>query len=79
MNFVLQPWQLLLAIQAVGVPQVGGLPHGYARVAQARSRTSQPALVVVILPADKVFGTHNHQWIVKNAQQGITPERHKPL
>jgi hypothetical protein len=24
MNFVLQPWQLLLAIRAVGVPQVGG-------------------------------------------------------
>ena len=24
MNFVLQPWQLLLAIRAVGVTQVGG-------------------------------------------------------
>jgi hypothetical protein len=24
MNFVLQPWQLLLAIRAVGVPQVSG-------------------------------------------------------
>src|SRR5450631_4946699 len=24
MNFVLQPWQLLIAIRAVGVPQVGG-------------------------------------------------------
>jgi hypothetical protein len=33
MNFVLQPWQLLLAILAVGVPQVGGLPHRYTRVA----------------------------------------------
>jgi hypothetical protein len=33
MNFVLQPWQLLLAIRAVGVPQVGGLHHRYARVA----------------------------------------------
>jgi hypothetical protein len=35
MNFVLQPWQLLLAICAVGVPQVGGLPHRYTRVAKA--------------------------------------------
>jgi hypothetical protein len=33
MNFVLQPWQLLLAIQAVGVSQVGELPHRYTRVA----------------------------------------------
>jgi len=33
MNFVLQPWQLLLAIRAVGVPQVGGLPYRYTRVA----------------------------------------------
>jgi len=33
MNFVLQPWQLLLAILAVGVPQVGGLDHRYTRVA----------------------------------------------
>jgi hypothetical protein len=33
MNFVLQPWQLLLAILAVGVPQVGGLHHRYIRVA----------------------------------------------
>jgi hypothetical protein len=33
MNFVIQPWQLLLAIRAVGVAQVGELPHGYARVA----------------------------------------------
>jgi hypothetical protein len=33
MNFVLQPWQLLLAILAVGVTQVGGLSHRYTRVA----------------------------------------------
>jgi hypothetical protein len=33
MNFVLQPWQLLLAILAVSIPQVGGLPHRYTRVA----------------------------------------------
>jgi hypothetical protein len=33
MNFVLQPWQLLLAICAVGVPYFGGLPHRYTRVA----------------------------------------------
>ena len=33
MNFFLQPWQLLLAILAVGVPQVGGLDNRYARVA----------------------------------------------
>jgi hypothetical protein len=33
MNFVLQRWQLLLAIRAVGVTQVGGLPHRYTRVA----------------------------------------------
>jgi hypothetical protein len=33
MNFVLQPWQLLIAIRAVGVAQVGGLPHRYIRVA----------------------------------------------
>jgi hypothetical protein len=33
MNFVLQPWQLLLAILAVGVAKVGGLPHRYTRVA----------------------------------------------
>jgi hypothetical protein len=33
MNFVLQPWQLLLALRAVGVPQVGELPHRYMRVA----------------------------------------------
>jgi hypothetical protein len=32
MNFVLQPWQLLLAILAAGVSQVGGLPHRYIRV-----------------------------------------------
>jgi hypothetical protein len=33
MNFVLQPWQLLLAIRAVGVPQAGEFPHRYTRVA----------------------------------------------
>jgi hypothetical protein len=33
MNFVLQPWQLLLAIRTLGVPQVGGLHHRYTRVA----------------------------------------------
>jgi hypothetical protein len=33
MNFVLQPWQLLIAIRAGGVPQVGGLHHRYTRVA----------------------------------------------
>jgi hypothetical protein len=33
MNFVLQPGQLLIAIRAVGVPQVGGLRHRYTRVA----------------------------------------------
>jgi hypothetical protein len=33
MNFVLQPWQLLLAILVLGVTQVGGLPHRYTRVA----------------------------------------------
>jgi hypothetical protein len=33
MNLVLQPSQLLLAIRAVGVSQVGGLPHRYTRVA----------------------------------------------
>jgi hypothetical protein len=33
MNFVLQPWQLLLAILAVSVPEVGGLRHRYSRVA----------------------------------------------
>jgi hypothetical protein len=33
MNFVLQPWQLLLAIRAVAIPQFGGLPHRYTRVA----------------------------------------------
>jgi hypothetical protein len=33
MNFVLQPWQLLPAIRAVRVAQVGGLPHRYMRVA----------------------------------------------
>jgi hypothetical protein len=33
MNFVLQPWQLLLAVRAVGVTHVGGLPHRYTRVA----------------------------------------------
>jgi hypothetical protein len=33
MNFVLLPWQLLLAIREVGVPQVGELPHRYTRVA----------------------------------------------
>jgi len=33
MNFVLQPWQLLLAICAVDVPQVGELAHRYIRVA----------------------------------------------
>jgi hypothetical protein len=33
MNFVLQPWQLLLAICAVGVAKVGGLHHRYTRVA----------------------------------------------
>jgi hypothetical protein len=33
MNFVLQPWQLLLAIRAVGVAQVGELPHRHMRVA----------------------------------------------
>jgi hypothetical protein len=34
------------------------LRHRYTRVARARSRTSQPALGVLILPADEVFGTH---------------------
>jgi hypothetical protein len=33
MNFVLQHWQLLIAILAAGLPQVGGLPHRYTRVA----------------------------------------------
>jgi hypothetical protein len=33
MNFVLQPWQLLIAIRVLGVPQVGELPHRYTRVA----------------------------------------------
>jgi hypothetical protein len=33
MNFVLKPWQLLFAIWAVGVAQVGEFPHRYARVA----------------------------------------------
>ena len=33
MNFVLQAWQLLLALRAVGVSQVGGLSHRYTRVA----------------------------------------------
>jgi hypothetical protein len=33
MNFVLQPWQLLLAIPAAGVPQIGRLHHPYTRVA----------------------------------------------
>jgi hypothetical protein len=33
MNIAVQPWQLLLAIRAVGVTQVGGLPHRYTRVA----------------------------------------------
>jgi hypothetical protein len=33
MNFVLQPWQLLIAICAVCVAQVGGLHHRYTRVA----------------------------------------------
>jgi hypothetical protein len=33
MNFILQPWQPLLAIRAVGVPLVGELPHRYTRVA----------------------------------------------
>jgi hypothetical protein len=33
MNFFLRPWQILLAILAVGVPQVGGLSHRYTRVA----------------------------------------------
>jgi hypothetical protein len=33
MNFVLQPCQLLIAIRAVGVTQVGGLHHRYTRVA----------------------------------------------
>jgi hypothetical protein len=33
MNFVLEPWQLLLAIRAVGVPYVGGLHHRYIRAA----------------------------------------------
>jgi hypothetical protein len=33
MNFVLQPWQLLIDIRAVGVAQVGELPHRYTRVA----------------------------------------------
>jgi hypothetical protein len=32
MNYVIQPWQLLLAICAVGVPQVGGSPRRYTRV-----------------------------------------------
>jgi hypothetical protein len=33
MNIAVQPWQLLLAIPAVGVAQVGGLPHRFTRVA----------------------------------------------
>jgi hypothetical protein len=33
MNFVLPLGQLLLAIRAVSVPKVGGLPHRYTRVA----------------------------------------------
>jgi hypothetical protein len=33
MNFVLQPWQLLLAIRTVSIPQVGELPHRYTRIA----------------------------------------------
>jgi hypothetical protein len=33
MNFVLQLWQLVLAIRAVGVPEAGGLHHRYTRVA----------------------------------------------
>jgi hypothetical protein len=33
MNFVLQPWHLLIAIRAVSVAQVGGLHHRYTRVA----------------------------------------------
>jgi hypothetical protein len=33
MNFVLQPGRLLIAIRAVGVPQVGGLHHPYTGVA----------------------------------------------
>ena len=33
MNFVLQPWQLLIAIRAVGVVQVSELPHRYTTVA----------------------------------------------
>jgi hypothetical protein len=33
MNFVLQPWQQLFAIRAVGVPEVGGLLQRYTRVA----------------------------------------------
>jgi len=33
MNFVLQPWQLPIAIRAVGVPQDGELPHRYTCVA----------------------------------------------
>jgi hypothetical protein len=33
MNFVLQPWQLLFAIRAVSVAQVGELPYRYTRVA----------------------------------------------
>jgi hypothetical protein len=32
MNFVLQPWQLLLAIRVLGVTDVGGLPLRYTRV-----------------------------------------------
>jgi hypothetical protein len=58
MNIAVQPWQLLLAIRAGGVPQVGGLPHRCTRVAWARSRTSRLPLVVLILPADEVFGIH---------------------
>jgi hypothetical protein len=33
MNFVLQPWQHLLAILAVGVPYFCGLHPRYSRVA----------------------------------------------
>jgi hypothetical protein len=33
MNFVLQPWQLLIAVRTVNVAQVGGLAHRYTRVA----------------------------------------------
>jgi hypothetical protein len=42
-----------------GRPLGRRIAQSLTRVAQARSRTSQSALVVLILPADEVFGTHS--------------------